>query len=570
MSAQLITEYIPLQYDQPKINEAVEKGNGTVRIKGVLQRANAKNQNGRIYPREILMREAQKYQEEFIASRRALGELDHPDCLSACDVMTYNGWKDIKNVIEGEHIATLNTETGMMEWQPILHVINQPYRGVMYKIKGKQIDVLVTPRHRFIVQDRRGAFTEKTASELYELSKTITTSHLTIPKAIGTEKWCGTDYTTFTLPAVSVHAGTKGYIKDVYSVDLHVSGDAWFEFLGIYLAEGHIHNNDVTVGNAYSVRITQNVGPKADHIRSVLHALSPELEWHEYSKNNGKAIIFYTSDARLHAYLSTLGNKYTKHIPSNIKNASTPLLQKLFNGYLMGDGTTVEYNGYLRTSIFSVSKQLMEDFQEIVLKLGMSSRIKTQISTRAYQFAGHTIEPSRKKPLYRLWIEKSKNIHVDFRFLSIEPVEYDGSVHCVTVPNGTFYARNAGRAFWSGNSSVVNLRNVSHNIVEMHWDGDDLVGTLEILSTPSGNIVKELMRNGIQLGVSSRGMGSVVNIGENTVEVDEDFNLICFDIVSNPSTHGAYLFENIQKNAAIQKDVRINDLIGQFFSELSR
>lgn len=119
-------------------------------------------------------------------------------------------------------------------------------------------------------------------------------------------------------------------------------------------------------------------------------------------------------------------------------------------------------------------------------------------------------------------------------------------------------------------SSVVNLRNVSHNITEMHWDGDDLVGTLEILSTPSGNIVKELMRNGIQLGVSSRGMGSVKHIGENTVEVDEDFNLICFDIVSNPSTHGAYLFENVQRSMAQAKDARINDLIGQFFSELSR
>lgn len=119
-------------------------------------------------------------------------------------------------------------------------------------------------------------------------------------------------------------------------------------------------------------------------------------------------------------------------------------------------------------------------------------------------------------------------------------------------------------------STVVNLRNVSHNIVEMHWDGDDLVGTIEILSTPSGNIVKELMRNGIQLGVSSRGMGSVVNIGENTVEVDEDFNLICFDIVSNPSTHGAYLFENVRSNLAVTKDARINDLIVNFFSEIGK
>jgi len=90
-------------------------------------------------------------------------------------------------------------------------------------------------------------------------------------------------------------------------------------------------------------------------------------------------------------------------------------------------------------------------------------------------------------------------------------------------------------------SSVVNLNNASHNITEMHWDGDDLVGTVEVLSTPSGNILKELFRCGIKLGISSRGLGSVKQLGEGAVEVQDDFELIAFDFVSNPSTHGAFL-----------------------------
>ena len=90
-------------------------------------------------------------------------------------------------------------------------------------------------------------------------------------------------------------------------------------------------------------------------------------------------------------------------------------------------------------------------------------------------------------------------------------------------------------------SSIVNLNNVSHNIVEMHWAGDDLVGTVEVLSTPSGNILKELFKCGIKLGISSRGLGSVKQLGENTVEVQDDFELVAFDFVSNPSTHGAFL-----------------------------
>jgi hypothetical protein len=91
-------------------------------------------------------------------------------------------------------------------------------------------------------------------------------------------------------------------------------------------------------------------------------------------------------------------------------------------------------------------------------------------------------------------------------------------------------------------SSVVNLQNASHNVLEMHFNGNDLVGTVEVLGTPSGNILKELFKSGIKLGISSRGLGSVESIGENGAqEVQPDFELIAFDFVSNPSTHGAFL-----------------------------
>ena len=90
-------------------------------------------------------------------------------------------------------------------------------------------------------------------------------------------------------------------------------------------------------------------------------------------------------------------------------------------------------------------------------------------------------------------------------------------------------------------SSVINLKNVSHNVKEIHWDGNDLVGVVEILPTPSGNILKELLKAGILLGISSRGMGSVTPMGEGKVKVGEDFELIGWDFVSNPSTHGAFM-----------------------------
>ena len=94
-------------------------------------------------------------------------------------------------------------------------------------------------------------------------------------------------------------------------------------------------------------------------------------------------------------------------------------------------------------------------------------------------------------------------------------------------------------------SSVVNLNNASHNITEMHWDDNDLIGTVEVLGTPSGNILKELFKAGIKLGISSRGLGSVKEMTEDdgdTLEVQPDFELIAFDFVSNPSTHGAFMY----------------------------
>ena len=89
-------------------------------------------------------------------------------------------------------------------------------------------------------------------------------------------------------------------------------------------------------------------------------------------------------------------------------------------------------------------------------------------------------------------------------------------------------------------SSVVNLKNVSHLITEMTWEGKDLIGSCEILPTPGGNILRELFGAGVKLGISSRGLGSVSEQRDGTILVEDDFELLAFDFVSNPSTHGAF------------------------------
>jgi hypothetical protein len=125
-------------------------------------------------------------------------------------------------------------------------------------------------------------------------------------------------------------------------------------------------------------------------------------------------------------------------------------------------------------------------------------------------------------------------------------------------------------------SSVVNLKNVSHNVMEMHWAGDDLIGTVEVLTTPNGNILRELFRNGIKLGISSRGLGTLKKISENSAVVGDDFELIAFDFVSNPSTQGAFMqpvgqvpiAEGVVRNPLTNRWERTNDIVHGILSEL--
>ena len=88
--------------------------------------------------------------------------------------------------------------------------------------------------------------------------------------------------------------------------------------------------------------------------------------------------------------------------------------------------------------------------------------------------------------------------------------------------------------------TIINLKNVSHNIKDVWWDGDNVMGKIEILPTPAGNILKALVESGITVGVSSRGMGSLKPMGE-VQEVQDDFELLCWDFVSTPSNPDSFM-----------------------------
>ena len=114
-------------------------------------------------------------------------------------------------------------------------------------------------------------------------------------------------------------------------------------------------------------------------------------------------------------------------------------------------------------------------------------------------------------------------------------------------------------------SSVVNLQNVSHLVTDIWWDGKKVMGKIEVLDTPAGNILKNLVEAGVKMGISSRALGSVSHRNGKTY-VEDDLQLICFDMVSEPSTPDAFMLKEHKEKNLSSKEERINHLINNIIN----
>ena len=148
-----------------------------------------------------------------------------------------------------------------------------------------------------------------------------------------------------------------------------------------------------------------------------------------------------------------------------------------------------------------------------------------------------------------------KGVYLDKRFINVEKEAYNGKVMCIEVPNHIWYVMCNNKCHWTKNcnhpaESTIDLGRVSHNIIELHWEGRTLVGKMELnisegfrkygICSSLGDTVALLLLNGYKIGVSSRGVGSVEQkLGQYIV--GDDFELICWDVVSDPSTPNAYI-----------------------------
>jgi hypothetical protein len=173
---------------------------------------------------------------------------------------------------------------------------------------------------------------------------------------------------------------------------------------------------------------------------------------------------------------------------------------------------------------------------------------KLLVSTMPFEFSpeqiSESIEKNSGKLLVRGILQKATEQNQNGRVYTRALLEREAGKY-----NELINDRRALGELDHPESSVVNLQNVSHNVKKMWWEGDSLLGDVEVLGTPAGNILKELFKSGITLGISSRGMGTTRE-SEGKTMVNDDFELVAFDFVSNPSTRGAFL-EPVNTNESV-------------------
>ena len=477
-------------------------------VDAVFQKYGIQNANGRIYPESVLKRQVAEYQKK-VAEHYAYGECYRPEAM----ILTEKGWKQLKDVKKGEKILTLDYATGEIVIQPIIRKIELSFAAELVHIKGKSMDDYVTPNHKFPIYDESNKYVDNFTAEDIVYDRIPNIKHTYIPK-LGA--WTSEGNRLLSLK----NNNGKGSRR--------ISMSSFCKLLGYYLTNGTADDKTII--------LTPTSKATADD----LDAMLSDLEFFHIVENGKVKVI----DATLVEFLKETGEGAERIIPLKFKQQSVECLSNIFEWAWKGNEIDFDAEEIPTgaCSIYTPSKQLALDFNEIIFKMGYTS---------IYEECDNKGEVK----LFQAAKSLVKCMYLDKRYMEIEYVEHRDKVMCVEVKNHNFYVMDNGFCHWTCNcnhpaESTIDLGRVSHNITELHWDGSTLVGQMELnisegfrkfgICSSLGDTIALLLLNGYKIGVSSRGVGSVESRLGQTI-VGDDFELICWDIVSNPSTPGAFI-----------------------------
>lgn len=357
------------------------------------------------------------------------------------EVLTDNGWKRFPKLNPADKICTLNFASGEIIFQSPTGIFVYQYKGRMYRLKTKRVNLMVTPNHKLLVSRcdfrKPPQFFLKEAELLFNKSKRFKKDGL----------WKGKNEKNFILPAVKIKHGSRYYSGFRCQKKKKLLMEPWLRFFGFWLAEGWTtkgRDGDYNVG-------------VANKERKLLSEMKGILENFGYRAYRGKGIIRVRNYQLFH-YLNQFGKSSGRFIPKEVKCLSKRLLEILFEYYLRGDGHV-----YGRTekglSATTISAHLRDDLQEIALKIGIWAYYKLGYK-KGTPFHGGLYKDRIYKQSEDSWVVYfiRKNIHAVLpstvrKHNYVEAwIDYDGPVYCVSVPNRVIYVRRNGIPIWCGNS----------------------------------------------------------------------------------------------------------------------
>lgn len=530
------------------LTESVE-GTKRMYIAGPFLMFDKPNRNGRIYPQKVMDAAVKKYKEDYIDKNRSLGEMLHPCFDSSANVFVDGkGLIPITEVEIGDYVYGVNSKNETV-LSKVLTTSKTHFEGNLLHFNSRSFKATVTPYHRFYIKDRKDKFSVVTAEDIKNQVVTGSRSlaHNYIP--ITMENWVGgIDEETIILKKTLIRQNNSK--NDYADVPLELNYKKFCAFLGIYLSEGSIdyHTRNDGSKTPCEIRIHQNIGTNLDLIVDLVSSLGVNKFVVRYT-NNIKADVVIT-DIRLADYLAQFGNCYEKFVPIEVLQSTKENIEEFLTWFQLGDGssntrlleTKNQIGEYTHNDVFTVSEKMANGLIECILKTGHSTTKKIQISKKDYMFADHLIKVENKSPLYRMTIGNSRGKYVDNRFIDVEEIPHDDFVYCLTTETDNFYVEQHGTCFLSGNCRLtIDPERACIMTTELNKDGNYYYGKAKVLSTPLGKLLENLLADGVKIGVSSRGAGSLTQQGKHKV-VGNDFSLVCgADVVTDPSVSEAFV-----------------------------
>lgn len=347
------------------------------------------------------------------------------DCYDAeTEVLCENGWRKFSEW-NGQRVATVALDGMRLEYQEPSAFIAKPHSGPMVSLKSNAFDFLVTPGHRMIVWEKK-FIGRKSVKKLAVKPASSLSIWDTIPCRVD---WVGKE-DDLTLPALPRFPERK------------ISRLAAARLAGWFATEGHL-----TSGTwAYSIGLSQNPGAKQEIMRADIAALGIN-----FCLKGGRQFVI--SNPQIRALLKDCGRGSAgKKLPRWLLDSSPRILSEFLDVAITGDGWRRPH----QTVICTISKQLADDYSEVILKAGGRPSINIR-KALPYCIAGRSGTNTRDQ--YHVTLKKSDRLHLrdGNNRSAISTQHYEGNVYCLTVPNGTLIVRRSGQVMVCGNCEQMGL-----------------------------------------------------------------------------------------------------------------